>query len=221
MSDLNILNKEIDLFCTSIEAAKVSTQPYRHLLLTNTFSTQFLDALETLDFPTTDTGGQSGKREYHNDQRHYFSVENRAKEPAIERLAQVFASQTVLQHLHKSTGAVLDGTYVRIEYAQDEDGFWLEPHTDLGVKTITIIISLCDGQEHIGTDIFASQDSFSHSCPFAKGAGLIFVPSDNTWHGFRQRPIGVTRKSIIMNYVTADWRARDQLSFDTPISFKA
>jgi hypothetical protein len=30
----------------------------------------------------------------------------------------------------------------RVEYAQDVDGFWLEPHTGLGVKTFTTLLYL-------------------------------------------------------------------------------
>ena len=214
------IEQEINTFCTSLRSANSFQKPYKHLLLKNCFSNDILTALDTLNFPATQTEGLSGKREYHNDQRHYFSVANRAKEPAIETLAQVFRSQTVLKQLHDATGAVLDGTYVRIEYAQDSDGFWLEPHTDLGVKTITIIISIRDGQEHLGTDIYETPEKHAHSCDFSKGAGLIFVPGENTWHGFEPRPIKGIRKSIIMNYVTADWRARNQFSFEEPISFK-
>jgi hypothetical protein len=42
---------------------------------------------------------------------------------------------------------------------------------------------------------------------------MVFVPADNTWHGFERRPIEGVRKSVILNYVTAEWRAREQLSF--------
>ena len=42
-------------------------------------------------------------------------------------------------------------------------------------------------------------------------------PSD--YHGFEPREIKGIRKSIIINYVTTDWRAREQLAFpDTPIA---
>lgn len=32
----------------------------------------------------------------------------------------------------------------RLEYAIDEDGFWLEPHTDIGIKKFTYLISFVD-----------------------------------------------------------------------------
>jgi hypothetical protein len=44
------------------------------------------------------------------------------------------------------------------------------------------------------------------------------VPSDITWHGFEPRPIPVVRKSLIINYVTEAWMAREQLAYpDTPV----
>ena len=48
---------------------------------------------------------------------------------------------------------------------------------------------------------------------------MIFVPSNNTWHGFEKRPIHGVRRSIIVNYVTDAWRAREQLAFPhSPVS---
>jgi hypothetical protein len=48
---------------------------------------------------------------------------------------------------------------------------------------------------------------------------LIFVPSNNTYHGFEQRRIDGVRKSLVINYVTNEWRAREQLAYpNTPIA---
>ena len=54
--------------------------------------------------------------------------------------------------------------------------------------------------------------------PFAPNAAMVFVPADNTLHGFEPRTIPGVRKSLIINYVTDEWRAREQLAFqDQPI----
>jgi hypothetical protein len=48
---------------------------------------------------------------------------------------------------------------------------------------------------------------------------MVFIPADNTWHGFEKRAIKGVRKSLILNYVTPEWRAREQLSYpDTLIT---
>jgi hypothetical protein len=49
--------------------------------------------------------------------------------------------------------------------------------------------------------------------PFKRGAAMIFVPGDATWHDFEKRPIEGVRRSLILNYVTHEWRAREQLSY--------
>ena len=43
----------------------------------------------------------------------------------------------------------------------------------------------------------------------------MFVPSNISFHGFEKRKIDGVRKSIIINYVTNEWRAREQLAFPT------
>ena len=76
-----------------------------------------------------------------------------------------------------------------------------------------------DGHPELGTDVYKNADSWSHRAPFEPRGALAFVPSDVTWHGFEQREIPVVRKSLIVNYVTEDWRAREQLAYpDTPVS---
>ena len=55
--------------------------------------------------------------------------------------------------------------------------------------------------------------------PFISNAAMIFVPSHNTYHGFEKRPIKGVRTSLIINYVTDEWRAREQLAFpEAPIA---
>ncbi|HEY7900990.1 MAG TPA: 2OG-Fe(II) oxygenase, partial [Caulobacteraceae bacterium] len=103
---------------------------------------------------------------------------------------------------------------------QDSDGFWLHPHTDLGVKRFTMLIYLSDGadQADLGTDIYADDRSWAKRTAFVDNSALVFVPSDNTWHGLEPRKIAGVRKSVIMNYVTRGWRERGQLAYpETPV----
>ena len=71
----------------------------------------------------------------------------------------------------------------------------------------------------LGTDIYNGDKRHFGRSPFAPNAAMIFVPADNTFHGFEKRPIQGVRTSLIINYVTNDWRAREQLFFpETPIA---
>ncbi len=189
--------------------------PYRHWMLENVFPAGLTDELRHLPFPLPDLHGVSGKRELHNDQRHYFDAANNARFDACAAVADAFQSRAVVEAIEAATGADLSASYVRLEYAQDTDGFWLEPHTDLGVKRFTMLIYLTDseGQEDLGTDIYADHETWAARPPFLDNTALVFVPGSNTWHGLARRPIAGIRKSVIMNYVTDAWIARDQLAY--------
>jgi hypothetical protein len=205
----------IDSLKASLAAAERHEQPYRHWFLSSVLPAEMADELAALPFPVPDLEGVSGKRDLHNKTRQYFDAENMAAHAVCREVADAFQRPETVAFLERAFGAPLGGTFLRIEYAQDTDGFWLEPHTDLGVKKLTFLYYLSDepGHEALGTDIYASKDDHVGRSPFGKNLACIFIPADNTWHGFEKRPIPGIRKSIIINYVTPDWRAREQLAF--------
>ncbi|MDE2357592.1 MAG: 2OG-Fe(II) oxygenase [Alphaproteobacteria bacterium] len=196
-------------------AAHRDDLPYRHWYVRNTFPQGVSAAVRNLPFAPPDLGGVSGKRELHNDQRHYFDAENQARFEVCAAVAQAFQSADAASAIARTTGADLDGTFVRLEFAQDTDGFWLEPHTDLGVKRFTMLIYLADdeGQADLGTDMYRAPGEWVKRTPFDDNAALVFVPGDATWHGVEPRPIVGVRRTLIMNYVTDGWRDRSQLSY--------
>jgi hypothetical protein len=195
----------------SLTDAECFTEPYAHWIARRVFPATIAATLNQLPIETAGTDGVSGKRELHND----------ARFPACAAVAEAFQSPAVVDRIQTLMKTDLAGTYVRLEYAQDIDGFWLQPHTDLGVKRFTMLIYLNAGgseQADLGTDLFADAETWAKRPPFDDNTALIFVPGDNTWHGLCRRPIAGVRRSVIMNYVTQDWRAREQLAFpDTPV----
>lgn len=210
-SEERILNS----FTSSLDNAERHETPYRHWFLSKLFPGDVLEDLLTLDFPIGDLEGVSGKRELHNDTRHYFDQENIGKFPVIADISNTFQAPETVAAIEKFFETDLEDTFLRIEYAQDVDGFWLEPHTDLGVKRLTVLIFLSDGPGHddLGTDIFSGDKEPLKRAPFKPNLALAFVPGDNTYHGFQKRKIEGVRKSLILNYVTKEWRDREQLAF--------
>ena len=169
-----------------------------------------------MPFPVADLGGVSGTREAHNADRVYFAGDNLETFQNARATAEAFQDPEIVALLAETFGGSARRTpIVRIEYAQDTDGFWLKPHTDIGVKMFTMLIYMSDDPRHadLGTDIYADENTHVGRSPFEPNAAMIFVPSKNTWHGFEKRPIHGVRRSIIVNYVTNDWRAREQLAF--------
>ena len=177
--------------------------------------TDAVDPILDLPFPAPELGGVSGKRELHNATRKYFDVENRAKFPVCEGFCQAFQDKRVTDTIAERLRLQAGGSYLRVEYGQDTDSFWLEPHTDLGVKMFTMLLYMSKNPQHrtLGTDIYDQDKKHVGASPFAPNAAMVFVPSGITYHGFEPRKIEGVRKSVIINYVTNEWRAREQLAF--------
>ena len=204
----------------SVRNADTSGDPYQHWFVRDVFPVDIYRDLKAMPFRVPELDGVSGTREVHNADRVYFAGQNLQEFDSARATAEAFQDADTVALLSASFAAPLGDTYVRIEYAQDADGFWLKPHTDIGVKMFTMLIYMSDDPCHadLGTDIYADQDTHVGRSPFVPNAAMIFVPSTNTWHGFERRPIHGVRRSIIVNYVTPEWRAREQLAFpDRPV----
>jgi hypothetical protein len=203
----------------SLGRARALAAPFPNWRLEGLFPEPVARSLAALPFAPTRLDGISGRRELHNDDRRYFAGEVLDRHPVTREIAAAFQSPQAAEAFALKTGARLDGTYLRVEYGVDVDGFWLEPHTDLGVKALTLLVQLPDqGQSELGTDLYAAPGAWAERCDFAWNGALLFVPSDDTWHGFEPRPIAGVRRSVIVNYVTDEWRAREQLAFpQTPV----
>ncbi len=205
----------------SFASGQRSDQPYTHWFLDDCLPASTMEGVCTLPFAAPSLDGISGKREAHNATRVYFDAENRAQQDVIASISDAFQSKTITDAVQRTFQTTLAGTYLRIEYAQDIDGFWLEPHTDLGVKLFTMLLYLSDGPGHdvLGTDIYDKNKQHVGRSPFKVNGAMVFVPSDITYHGFEPRTIEGVRKSLIINYVSDEWRAREQLAFpDAPIA---
>ena len=211
----------VDSMLNSIDTSKRMESPYRHWILRQCLPADVVDTVLGLPFEAPPLDGVSGKRELHNNTRKYFDADNRKRFLVCEAVAQAFQDERVTGHIEQVFGTDLAGTYLRMEFAQDIDGFWLEPHSDLGVKLFTMLLYLSRDPSHrdLGTDIYDGDKRHFGRSPFAPNAAMIFVPADNTFHGFERRPIKGVRTSLIINYVTEEWRAREQLAFpETPIA---
>jgi len=204
----------------SFDNKQQNEQPYRHWFLSSCLPQDLLDDIIALPFKVPNLGDVSGKRELHNSTRSYFDAVNQQKHAPCATFAQAFQDTRVTAMIEQHFAIDLSGTSLRIEYALDTGNFWLEPHSDLGVKSFTMLLYLSKDKAHekLGTDIYDAEKNHVGRSPFSPGGSLVFVPSDITLHGFEPREIDGVRKSIIINYVTSEWRAREQLAFpDTPL----
>lgn len=202
-------------FLTCLDTAGYTDDPYDLWELNNVFPTEVVDDLLTLKIGPGDMDYNIGRREINNDKRNYFDKERQARTPVVKSVSDLFQMPEIVAAIEKKFAIDLTGTFLRIEYTQDSDGFWLEPHTDIGVKKFTMQIYLSREAEAgtWGSSIYKDSQTFVRNVPFRSNTANVFVPSPHTWHGFEPRPINGIRKSLIVNYVTDKWRARHELAF--------
>ena len=202
-------------FRSCLSASAAQARPWRHWLLSDALPAGVCDAIAALPFAPPAIDDTLGKRETHNASRIYFSPEQQARFDVCAQVATAFQNPAAVAALEQKCGTQLDGTSLRIEYCLDTDGFWLEPHTDIGAKKFTMLVYLSNEPEAAdwGTDVYDGPQHWAGSAPYRRNAGLIFIPGADTWHGFRKRPIQGVRKSIIVNYVGPEWRSRHELAY--------
>ena len=207
-------------FLRALEGADLRSRPYRHWLLQEALPDSTGAAVAELPIAAAPIGDTRGRRETHNSVREFFSPDRRRRLAVCDDVARAFQDPATVAAVEAACGAQLQGSYLRIEYCQDMDGFWLEPHTDIGAKRFTLLIYLSDGPQTAGwgTDVYDGARRPVARAPFGFSRGLAFVPGSDTWHGFEPRPLHGVRKSLIINYVGDEWRARHELAFpDQPV----
>ena len=205
----------------ALDAAEATAFPFRHWRIGDVLPEPARTAIAALPFAPPVVAETLGKRETNNATRLFFSAENRAAFPVCEALAAALQSSAVIDRLQALCAVALGGAFLRLEYCQDTDGFWLEPHTDIGAKLFTMLIYLSDGpgSEAWGTDLMTPEGTVVETVPCRSNSGFFFVPAGDTWHGFRRRPIAGIRRTLIVNYVKPEWRSRHELAYpDRPVA---
>jgi len=198
-----------------LEATPRQTSPFPHWHIPDFLPADVAQAIIELPIDYVPVSETYGKRDSHNELRQFFSPDKQALYPVCEAMAHAFQMPRTVYALQDICHTSFFGNSLRIEYCQDNEGFWLEPHTDIGAKVFTLVLYLTPGAEglNMGTDIYDNQKNYVGRSPSPFNSALLFVPGENTWHGFEKRPMPVMRKSLILNYVKPEWRARHELCF--------
>lgn len=210
----------VESFTRCLKNSAHHQTPYDFWLLEDALPEGLCDVIAGLPFhaPSAQEANFDGRRNTNDDLRVYFNPGNRTRFPAVEQIAAGLDHPTARKCIEDITGTDLTGTSLRIEFCQDTPGFWLEPHTDISVKKLSMLIYLLDDPAlaGCGTDILAATPDHAHvtSAPYGRNKGVMFVPADNTWHGAGHTPIpeGKVRKSLMINFVSSDWREKWELA---------
>ena len=208
-------------FGQALSAARRDDTPYRHWLLSDVLPESLAAAVLMLPIAPPVVGDCHGVRDVDNSKRTFFTPLLRSRFPTCAVFAEALQRPDIARLIQDILGIEATGSYLRMEYIQDTDGAWLEPHRDIPEKLFSMVIYLCTGPEarDWGTDIYDAERHWVGRSSAEFNSAVIFVPGPNTWHGFEPRPIVGVRRLLEINYVRPTWRDRDQLSFpDQPIT---
>jgi hypothetical protein len=198
----------------SFDASPFGAKPYRHWLPEKMLPDEVCSGIDALPVTPPKIDNTLGKRETHNSSRLFFGVEARKEHAVCDALASALQSESVVARLERLCEIHLREVFLRIEYCLDTDGFWLEPHTDIGAKLFNADLSVeRAGQRGLGYRHSRRESQSNRDHAYRRNGGLIFIPAAATWHGFHRRPIYGVRRSLIVNYVKPEWRNRHELAF--------
>ncbi len=207
-------------FSEAVRRSRPADWPYRHWKLSDVLPESICTGILSLPIAPPMLGKTDGTRNTYNSRRTFITPSLRAKFPTCAVLAEALQRPDVARLMAETCHIAAAGSYLRMEYIQDTDGAWLEPHRDIPEKLFSMVIYLCTGPEakDWGTDIYDSERRWVGRSSAEFDSGVIFVPGPATWHGFDPRPIIGVRRLMEINYVRPDWRDRDQLTIpDRPI----
>lgn len=198
----------------AIESAEAFSHPFQHWSLHNILpeplAQQFLATPMPNDPAVCYDGTRAGNSKItpggKPPERLFLSAQTCEAYPYFKSIIDAFLTKTLCQTLH-NIGVTVEKRYLRIEYIVDRNGFFLEPHLDIGEKELTFQIYLGNAPESCGTDLYDSNLKHVKSLRFKHNHGYCFVPGKNTWHGLERNAITAPRCSMIVNYVTftTDW----------------
>jgi hypothetical protein len=207
-------------FGNALRRAQRDDKPYRHWNLNAVLPESVAIGVLLLPIAPPIIGDNHGVRDRDNGKRTFFTPQLRDRFPACARFAEAMQRPDIAHLFAEACGIEVAGGFLRMEYIQDTDGAWLEPHRDIPEKLFSMVIYLCTGPEakDWGTDIYDDHKRWIGRTSAAFNSAVIFVPGPDTWHGFEPRPIVGVRRLMEINYVRPTWRDRDQLAFpDQPI----
>ncbi len=208
-------------FIRAVRTSERREVPYRHWKIRDVFPEALCTGILTMPICPPNLGRTDGTRGNYNAHRCFLTPRMRADYPCCQALGEALQRPGVARLMAETCDIPVAGSFLRMEYMQDIDGAWLEPHRDIPEKVFSMVVYLFTGPDCAdwGTDIYDAEKRWVGRSAPDFDSGVIFVPGPATWHGFDPRPIIGVRRLMEINYVRPSWRDREQLTFpDRPIT---
>ncbi len=183
-----------------LQNVKDGNDPFNHYTFDNFFDSYELNELQKLEL-NDNSSILKGKR-VSNTNRFYLTTENIKNNIILKRIINYFLDEDVINFFENKHKISLKDLYLRVELVRDKKGSFLEPHTDIKEKKISLLIYLNDTDEDktIGTSLYDNDHNHIKTVPYIDNTGLYFLPGEDTWHGLEHANVKEMRKVIMVNY---------------------
>lgn len=123
---------------------------------------------------------------------------------ALNRIVDFFLRDDIIIMFEQESGKTIRGNYLRVEFIEDREKSWLEPHVDISEKIMSFLVYLNNTNEdvEIGTALYDNNKKYVTTVPYIDNTGFYFYPGADTWHGLESVNIKERRRAVMVNYCT-------------------
>ena len=186
------------------------SDPWEHYMEDNFLPTDILEELKNIKIDSNNafvSGTRTGIPG-----RHFFTPEK--NDDITKKLINNIIGRT--KEFQDKFGYDLSDSYLRVELAQDDEQQWIVPHLDVLDKRITMIVYIDhddNNTTNLGTDLYASEDDSVYvRAEWKNNRCLVFKPTEEKWHGIKERSYKGRRLVLLINYVSKkSWKSLDQI----------
>ena len=176
--------------------------PFTHYIVKDVFCEKELSEIRKLNL---ELHSEKLNGERASNQNRFFITQSNINDNFIfERIVNYFSRDSVIDMFEKESECTIKGNYLRVEFLEDKQSSWLEPHCDIEEKLLSLIIYLNDTNEteDNGTSLYDKNLKKVSTVPFIDNSGFYFFAGKNTWHGLDPVKIKKSRKAVMVNYCT-------------------
>lgn len=194
----------------AFETAPEFSDPFKHWEVINALPEELTDHILAVRIPRTEGFSYDGTRASDSKvrpggtppRRMFIDKDTKNVYPFFQDLVDALLSRPVIDIVNKKFGVATENLYLRVEYINDFDGFFLDPHKDIVEKKFSMLLFLGEGPQHMGTDFYDADLKVVKTVSFLHNNAYVFLPGDDTWHGLEKKTIPDRRCSLLINYVT-------------------
>lgn len=181
---------------------KCKKNPFKHYIFTEFFCERELADINRVQL-SNHSASLDGARTTNNN-RFFVDKENMWSNSALNRIVDFFLRDDIILMFEQESGKTIRGNYLRVEFIEDREKSWLEPHVDISEKIMSFLVYLNNTNEdvEIGTALYDNNKKYVTTVPYIDNTGFYFYPGADTWHGLESVNIKERRRAVMVNYCT-------------------